>query len=139
MIPCTYHYYVSNFDCLTVCRLLLTGGWREDFVQLDFSAAFDRISHCGRLYKLRSIGAGELILFILSEFLSDRWQRVRLDEKIRASVDVVLAVPQGSVLGPFLSMLYTFELLHIVRNHIVYYADDTTIYAVILDHSRVLK
>ena len=43
------------------------------------------------------------------------------------SVDVVSGVPQGSVLGPLLFTLYTSELFHIVGNHMVGYANDTTI------------
>ena len=50
--------------------------------RLDFSAAFENASHCGLLYKRRSIGFGE-------QFLSDRRQRVRLDSKVSVSVDVV--------------------------------------------------
>ena len=44
-------------------------------------------------------------------------------------------VPQGSVFGPLLLILYTFELFHIIGTHIVGYADDTTIYAVIARQS----
>ena len=46
------------------------------------------------------------------------------------SADVVLEVPVGSVLGPLLFILYTSELFHIVGNHMVGYANGTTIYAV---------
>ena len=69
---------------------------------------------------------------IVSEFLSNRRQRVRLDGKVIASVNVVSGVPQGSILGSLLFILYISELFHIVGNHIMGYADDTTIYAVIL-------
>ena len=58
-------------------------------VQLDCSAAFDRVSHCGLLYKLRSIGVAGPFLSIVSEFISDRRQCVRLDGKVSVSVDVV--------------------------------------------------
>ena len=66
-------------------------------VQLDFSAAFDRVSHRGLLRKLSSIGVGGQFLSIVSEFLSNRRQHVRLDGKVSASVIVVSGVPQGSV------------------------------------------
>ena len=52
-------------------------------VQLDFSAAFDRVSHRGMLHKLRSICVGEQFLFVVS---SDRRQRVRLEGKVSVLV-----------------------------------------------------
>ena len=60
-----------------------------------------------------------------SSCLSERRQRVSLNGKVSASVDIVSGVPQGSVLGTLLFILYTSELLHVVGNHIVSYADDT--------------
>ena len=99
-------------------------------VYLDFSAEVDRVSHRGLLYKLRSIGVGELVLPIMSQFLSDRQQRASLDSKVSVSVDVVSEVLQGSVLGPLLIILYTSELFQIIENHMVGYAEDTKICAV---------
>ena len=52
--------------------------------------------------------------------------------KDSASVDVVSGVPQGSIFGKLLFILYTSEFYHIVGSHIVGYVDDTTVYAVIL-------
>ena len=68
-------------------------------VSSDFPAAFDRGSHCGLLYKLRFIGGGRQFLSIVSEFLSDRRQRVRLDGKVSASVDVVSGMPRVAFQG----------------------------------------
>ena len=59
----------------------------ERLHQLDFSAAFDRVSHCSLLYKLKSISVGKQFLSIVSEFLSDRRQRVSLNGNVSASVD----------------------------------------------------
>ena len=59
---------------------------------MNFSAAFDKASHCGLLYNLRSIGVGGQFLSIVAEFLSGRRQRVRLHGKANASVDVVSGV-----------------------------------------------
>ena len=100
-------------------------------IQLDFSAAFDRVSHCCLLYKLRSRGVGGQFLSLVSDFLRDRRQRVRLDGKVSASIDVVSGFTQRSVLEPLLFILYTSKLFHIVGNHIVGYTDTTKIYAVI--------
>ena len=72
-----------------------------------------------------------------SEFLSDRKQRVRLYGEVSASVDVVSGIPQVMVLRSSLFILYTFKHIHIVGNHIMNYADDTTICTVIpRPHSR---
>ena len=98
-------------------------------VQFDFSAAFDRVSHRGLLYKLRSIGVGDQFLSIVSELFSERRQRVSLDGRVSASVDGVSGVHQGSVLEQLLFILYTSELFHIVGNHTVGYADNAMIYA----------
>ena len=76
----------------------------------------------------------------MSQFLRDRRPRVRLDGTVSVSVEVVSGVHQGSVLEQLLFMLYTSELLHIVGNHMVGYADDTTIYIQsFLNCFRVLK
>ena len=85
----------------------------------NFSAAFDRVSHCGLLCKLRSIGIGGHFLFIVSEFFINRRQSVCLDGKVRVSVIVVSGVTQSSVLGLLLFIWYTSGLFHIVGNHIV--------------------
>ena len=119
---------------LTLSNYLLAAldrGIERRLFQLDFSAAFDRVSHCDLLHKLRSTGVGGQFLSLVSEFLSDRRQRVRLDGKGSTSVDVVSGVTQGSVLVSLLFILYTSELLHIIGYHIMGYADGTMIYAVI--------
>ena len=68
---------------------------------------------------------------IVSEFLTDRRQRVRVDGKVSVSVNVVSGVAQGSVLRLLLCILYTSEFYHIVWNDIAGYAADSTIYSAI--------
>ena len=69
-------------------------------IQLDFSAAFDRVSHSGPLFKLKSIGVGDFVLSICTEFLSDRRQRVMVDGTASEWIPIISGEPQGSVLGP---------------------------------------
>ena len=107
-------------------QVVLDRGMEGRLVQFDFSAAFYMDSHCALLYKLISIDIGEQFLSIVSEFLSDRRQRSPLHGKVSASVDAVSREPQGSVLG-LLFILCNCWLFYIVGNHIVAYANDTTI------------
>ena len=80
-------------------------------VQIDFSAAFDRVNHQGILYKLCSVGIGpteQSVLFILTHFLPDRSQHVMVDGCRSKLVRAVSGVPQGSVLGQLLFLLGAF-------------------------------
>ena len=100
-------------------------------VQLDFSAAFDMVNHLGLLYRLQLVGVGGRFLRVLQQFLCGRSQRVVLGGESSNSVPVTSGVPQGSVLGPLLFLLYTSELTEIVDNVFVTYADDSTPLAVV--------
>ena len=88
----------------------LESGKKARIVQIDFSAAFDRVNHLGILYKLCSVGIGGSVLSILTQFLPNRSQQVMVDGCRSKLVNVVSGVPQGSVLGPFLFLLDTSEL-----------------------------
>ena len=92
-------------------------------MQINFSAAFDRVNHQGILYRFCSVGIGGPVLSILTQFLSNRSQHVM--------VDGVSGVPQGSVLGPLLFRLYTSEFFSILENKLIGYADDSTLMAVV--------
>ena len=100
-------------------------------MQIDFSAAFDRVSHLGILYKLCSVGVGGSVLSILTQFLSNRSQQVMVDGCRSKLVNVVSGVPQGTVLGPLLFLLYTSEFFSILENKLIGYADDSTLMAVV--------
>ena len=106
-------------------------GQESRIVQLDFSATFDRVNHQGILFKLCSVGVGGSVLSVLTQFLSNRSQYVVVDGCCSKLVNVVLVVPQGSVLGPLLFCLYTAELFSIVQKKLYGYADDSTLVAVV--------
>ena len=80
----------------------LESGQEARIVQIDFRAAFDTVNHEGILYKLSSVGIGGSVLSVLMQFLSNRSQYVLVDGFRSKLVNVVLRVPQGSVLGPLL-------------------------------------
>ena len=99
-------------------------------VQIDFSAAFDRVNHLGILYRLCFVGIGGSVLSILTQFLSKRSQHVMVDGCLSKLVDVS-GVTQGSVLDLLLFLLYTSELFSILENKLNGYADDPTLIAVV--------
>ena len=96
-------------------------------VQLDFTAAFDRVSHSGLLFKLKCIGVGGSVLSICKEFISNRRQRVVVDSATSEWIPIVSGMPQGSVLGPLLFILFTSEMFDLVEDRLYAYADDSTL------------
>ena len=85
----------------------LESGQEAKNVQIDFSAAFDRVNHQGNFYKLCSVGIGGSVLSLLTQFASNRSQHVMVDGCRSKLVHVVSEVAQGSVLGPLLLLVYT--------------------------------
>ena len=98
-------------------------------VALDISKAFDRVWHAGLLHKLKSYGISGQIFGLISSFLSNRQCQVVLDKKCSQEYPVNAEVPQGSILGPTLFLLYINDLPDDVICDIVIYADDTTLYS----------
>ena len=78
------------------------------------------------MFKLREAGVGGLILKVFLNFLSSHTQRVKVDGVCSSSIDVVCGVPQDSVLGPLLFLLYIADLPRLLQNELVGYADDST-------------
>ena len=114
-----------------VVQKALDSGCEVRMVGLDFSAAFDCVNHEALIFKLRQLGLGGAFLSILIEFLTDRVQRVVVDGHYSAWRNVISGVPQGSVLGPLLFILYTHDMWFGLENMLVSYADDATLLAVV--------
>ena len=90
--------------------------------------AFDRVWHAGLLHKLRSYGISGQIFGLISSFLSNRRLRVVLDGKSSQEYPVNAGVPQESILGPTLFLVYINDLPDDVICNIAIYADDITLY-----------
>ncbi|MCG8046380.1 MAG: hypothetical protein JAY66_11960 [Candidatus Thiodiazotropha taylori] len=106
----------------------LTLGKQTDLVLLDFSKAFDKVNHLKLLYKLSNFGITGNTLKWIESFLIGRTQTVVLDGESSNEVPVTSGVPQGSVLGPLLFLLYINDLPDNIQSQVRLFADDTAVY-----------
>ena len=83
------------------------------------------------MFKLKRIGIEEDMIGIIESFLSDRKQRVIIDGMFSEWVDVQAGVPQGSLLGPLLFLVFINDLVEVVESDIRIFADDTFIFRII--------
>jgi hypothetical protein len=94
---------------------------------MDISKAFDRVWHEGLIHKLKESGIEGNLLSWLESYLSNRKQRVVVGGKSSNTKYIHGGVPQGSILGPLLFLLYISDLSTNLQNQSSLFADDTTI------------
>ena len=96
---------------------------------LDISKAFDRVWHEGLLFKLKRCGIHGKLLDWFKDYLKDRLQRVVINGQFSEWVKILAGVPQGSVLGPLLFLIYIDDIVHAVTfSKIRLFADDTCLF-----------
>ena len=102
-----------------------------DIIFLDYAKAFDTVPHKRLLAKLSTMGIRGNILAWIRGFLTDRKQRVSVNAETSGWTDVISGVPQGSVLGPLLFIMYVTDIPDALQNYVSMFADDTKIYQAI--------
>ena len=100
---------------------------------LDISKAFVKVWHEGLIQKLNQNGICGNALIFLRGYLKDRRQRVVINGSCSDSLPIESGVPQGSVLGPLLFLIYINDLEKDIKSRIKFFADDTMLYSVVHD------
>lgn len=102
---------------------------------LDVAQAFDKVWHDGLKYKLNMLLPQEYSE-LLESYISDRFFRVKLEEVYTELKEIEAGVPQGSVLGPILYLIYTSDIPQLEQDTIATFADDTAVLAVGKTHEE---
>ena len=97
---------------------------------MDLSKAYDCVSHDLIIAKLEAYGVDENSLRLIRNYLSQRQQRVKVGSSLSEWLEIILGVPQGSILGPILLNVFINDLIIFIKEtDICNFADDTTLYA----------
>jgi len=132
LVSTNQHGFVKRRNCTT--NLLeamdyityhISQGTPVDIFYADFAKAFDKVPHKKLIAKLRSYGINEETVNWIQSFLTNREQRVVLGKESSNWTRVTSGVPQGSVLGPLLFIIYINDLAKEIENKVELYADDS--------------
>ena len=140
LINPTQHGILKARSCLTnlLCVLEEITKWVDDGspvdeIYLDFQKALDKVPHQRLILMLKAHGMGNSIINWVEQWLTDRRQRVVVDEEVSSWKSVLSGVPQGSILWPILVLVYINDLEEGVSGRILKFADDTKLFRKIKD------
>ena len=102
-------------------------------VFLDLSKAFDKVWHDGIIFKLKAYGVEGKLLSLLKNYLENQEQRVVLNGQTSEWRKIMPGIPQGSVLGPLLFLIYINDLPDGINSLRKIFADDTSLFSTVSD------
>ena len=117
----------------------LDNGKQTDCLIMDFSKAFDKVSHALLIHKLHHYGIRGKTNRWIKSFLSDRTQQVVVEGVQSNSINVESGVPQGSVLGPSLFIYYINDMPEDIQSTVRLFADDTIAYLTVTADDNTLQ
>ena len=109
-------------------------------VLMDLSKAFDCLPHKILLSKLSAYGLSDEAILLLKSYLSDRKQRIKLNNIVSSWSEIKKGVPQGSILGPLLLTFLSILFFYFIEHGTLYnYADDNTISFSLSDFNKLIQ
>ena len=135
LITAHQHGFMTGRSCLTNLletleswSRILDNGFGIDVIYLDYRKAFDTVPHNRLISKLQGCGIDGPLLHWIRAFLADRSMRVMVNDSSSSWANVSSGVPQGSVLGPLLFLIFVNDLPDWVKSSIKMFADDTKLW-----------
>ena len=125
---------------LILFDIIINTNYQSDVIYFDFRKAFDSVPHNELLFKLKSLGISGTLWLWFKSYLFNRRQCVKINNKYSYLLPVLSGIPQGSILGPLLFLVYVNDIPDYITNSLLYlFADDTKCLKTISDPADSIK